>query len=128
MAKAKETSKMANTTETLLGEVTVMAFRIRGDLLLVHQWGQKSVLEMLAKMAGHPVPQLDKDLTEEGFASAYRNELDQDVIPCRIVKACCVNGAPQTRKALKAHEFNRHVRVLGHTAPLTFGSVNRCDV
>jgi hypothetical protein len=121
-------SKMKDTTQTLHGEVTMMAFRLQGDLLLVHQWGQKAVLEMLAKMAGHPVPKLPKDLTVEGDASAYRNMLGQDVIPCRIIKACFVNGASQTNKAVKSHEMNKHVRVVGHTAPLHFESVDRCDV
>ena len=121
-------AKMKDTTQTLHGEVTVMAFRLQGDLLLVHQWGQKAVLEMLAKMAGHPVPKLPKDLTVEGDASAYRNMLGQDVMPCRIIKACFVNGASQTNKAVKSHEMNKHVRVIGHTAPLHFESVDRCDV
>jgi hypothetical protein len=94
---------------TLRGEYTVMGLRVRGGQLLVHQWGLKSVLEMLSKMAGHPVAQLDKDLSEEGLASAYRNEREEDVLPCRILKACFVNGASQTRGAVKAHEFKRHV-------------------
>jgi hypothetical protein len=120
--------KMKDTMQVLHEEVTVMAFRLRGDLLLVHQWGQKAVLEMLAKMAGHPVPKLNKDLTVEGDASAYRNMQGEDVMPCRIIKACFVNGASQTNKAVQSHQINKHVRVVGHTAPLHFESVDRCDV
>src|SRR5271166_3357370 len=109
MSKTKKTTDVQDVMRTLHGEVTVMAFRLRGDLLLVHQWGQKSIIEMLSKMAGHPCPQLDKDLSEEGLASAYRNEQDEDVLPCRIIKACFVGGASQTKGAVKAHEFNKHV-------------------
>lgn len=114
--------------EQLHGETTLTAYRLKGDNLLVHQWAHKSVLEMLATMAGHPVVQLNKDLTEEGENSAYRNLRGEDVLPCRIVKAALVNGAGATRKAVKAHEIQRHVRILGHTSPLRFEDVNRCDV
>lgn len=137
MAAKKVTKKVTEIVEesssntalhALHGEVTAIAVRLRGDFLLVHQWGQKSVLEMLSKMAGHPMPQLNKDLYEEGLASAYRNMREEDVLPCRIIKACFVNGAGQTRGAVKVHEFNKYVRVMGHTAPLQFESVDRCDV
>lgn len=128
--KAQKAAKATrvDVATALHGEYTLMALRLRGDVLLVHQWGQKSILEMLSKMAGHPVAQLNKDLVEEGKASSYKNELGQDVLPCRIIKACFAGGASQTRGAVKAGEFNRHVRVVGHTAPLTFESVDRCDV
>ena len=142
MAKSKATKSKATKSKAtkskkadrkdiatiLRGEQTVMPVRLRGDAILVHQWGEKSILEMLSKMAGHPVAQLDKDLTAEGEASAYRNEKGQDVLPCRVIKACFEGGASQTRGAVKAHEFKRHVRVVGHTAVLHFESVDRCDV
>jgi hypothetical protein len=112
----------------LHGEVSFAAFRVSGDVLLVHQWGQKSVLEMLAKMAGHDMPQMNKDLTEEGLASAYRNERGEDVLPCRVLKACFVNGASETRGAVKPHLINKYMRVVGHTSPLHFREVDRCLV
>jgi hypothetical protein len=125
----KNTSKKVVDIATILrGEYTLMALRLRGDLLLVHQWTQKATFEMLATMAGHPVAQLNKDLTKEGEDSAYRNEKGEDVLPCRTIKACFVGGASQTRGAVKAHEFKRHVRVIGHTAPLHWGSIDRCNV
>lgn len=114
--------------QSLHGAVSVAAFRLSGDLLLVHQWGKKSVLEMLATMTGHPVPRLNKDLTQEGLDAAYTNLRGEDIIPCRVIKASFVNGASATQKAVSTSVFNRHVRVVGHSAPLKFESVDRCDV
>jgi hypothetical protein len=82
----------------------------------------------LSLASSYAAASLDKDLEKEGDSSAYRNEMGEDVLPCRIIKACFVEGASQTRGAVKAHEFKKYVRVVGHTAPIHFTSVDRCDV
>lgn len=119
---------LSDVATMLRGEYTIMGLRLSGDALLVHQWGQKAFLEMLARMGGHPVPQMNKDLSEEGYHSAYRNAKGEDVVPCRVIKACFCNGAAKTKGAVKQHEFTSNVRVLEHTSPLHFEHVDRCDV
>src|SRR5271170_2939458 len=69
----------------LRGHYTLLGLRLIGtEVLLVHQWTEKAVIEMLAKMTGNPMPRLFKDLTEEGENSAYRNMKGEDVLPCRV--------------------------------------------
>lgn len=117
-----------DTAFLLRGSETFMAIRLRGDRLFVHQWTQKAVIEMLGKMTGHDMARLDLDLEEEGKNSAYRNVEGADVIPCRVLHKCFTEGATRTRGEVKAHLFSSDVRVVGHTSPLTFEKVDRCDV
>jgi hypothetical protein len=115
----KNTAEMPDNLEQQRGEVAMMPLRLIGtESLVVHQWGQKSVIELLSKMTGHNLVQLPKDLTKEYEQSAYRNDRDEHVMPCRIIKAVGVAGAVSSGKAIKKAELNRGLRVMGHAAPI----------
>jgi len=104
--------------QVLSGDLALMPVRIRGDALLVHQWSEKAVIEMLSRMTGHDMPQRPKDLTSEYESSHYRNVKDEHVLPCRTIKACLVSGASATGKSVKPSEIKQKVRIMGHTAPI----------
>jgi hypothetical protein len=104
--------------QTLTGDVALLPVRLKGDHLLVHQWSEKAVIEMLSRMTGHDMPQMPKDLTREYESSHYRNTKDEHVLPCRTIKACLVSGASATGKSVKPSEIKQKVRIMGHTAPI----------
>ena len=122
-------TSLESVAHKLRGHYTLMGVRLIGtEVLLVHQWTEKAVIEMLSSMGGHPMPRLFKDLTEEGHNSAYRNMEGADVLPLRVIKACITAGASHTRGAVKKNVFSNYVRIIGHTAPIHWTSINRCDV
>lgn len=89
--------------------------------LLMQRWTSKAVRKMLGNMVGMPQPKEDKDLTKDFDESWYRNELGEPVMPCRIVKACIIEGAISTGKVVTKADLKRGLRVLGYTAPLKGG-------
>jgi len=96
-----------------------LALRLTGETpLLMHRWGQKSMMEMLGKMVGQPQPRVAKDLTAEFEESYYRNERGQVVVPCRIIKAATIDGAISTGGVTSKAELKRGLRVLGYTTPV----------
>lgn len=96
-----------------------LAFRAVGETpLLMNRWSQKAIMQMLGKMVGQPQPRDPKDLTSEFENSYYRNEREEIAIPCRIIKACIVNGAIMTNGVCSKAELKRGLRVMGYTAPL----------
>lgn len=97
-----------------------LPFYIIGDTdMLMHRWALKAFLEMLGNMVGIKMPKEPKDLMEDYEASWYRN-IDQElVIPCRLLKACIVEGAITTGKTAHKTDLKRYIRVVGATSPIT---------
>lgn len=97
----------------------LLAMRLTGTSpILVHQFGEKALIEMLSGMVGLKLPRGNKDLKGEFEASPYQNMKGDDVIPCRLVKACFVEGAISTDGVASKAELKRGLRILGHTAPI----------
>jgi hypothetical protein len=112
-------AELPDNMEEQRGEVSMMALRCVGTSpLLVHQWGKKSVIEMLAKMTGHDLTRLPKDLKEDYEESSYKNERGEHVMPCRIIKKVGVAGAISAGGAISKAALNRGLRIMGHTAPI----------
>lgn len=86
--------------------------------LLVQRWTSKAVRKMLGNMVGMPQPREDKDLTKDFEDSWYRNMKGEAVMPCRIIKACIVEGAISTGKVVTKMDLKRGLRVLGYASPL----------
>lgn len=98
------------------GEYSVMPLMLVGTTpLLMHAWGQKALMEMLSKMTGHDMPQQDKDLQEDYEQAFYRNVKGANVLPCRILKRCFLDGALATKKAVFKTDLGRYLRVMGQT-------------
>lgn len=97
---------------------------------LEQRWTSKAVRKMLGNMVGMPQPKEDKDLTKDFEESWYRNERGEPVMPCRIVKACIVEGAISTGKVVTKADLKRGLRVLGYTSPLILpkGQDKKMDV
>lgn len=105
-----------------------LAVRLKGETpLLMHRWSQKAIMEMVGKMVGLPVPKMPKDLTAEYEASYYRNTNGAVAMPCRIVKACIIEGAIGTFGVTSKAELKRGLRVLGYTSPLKMPRPMRAD-
>lgn len=94
--------------------------RLTFDDLLMNHFSNKALLKMLGNMTGLKLPKENKDLTEDYEASFYRNVDDEIVVPCRMLKACIVEGAITTGGTTSKAELNRGLRVVGHTSPLRF--------
>jgi hypothetical protein len=86
--------------------------------ILLHRWTEKAVRQMLGKMTGLDMPREPKDLTKEFDESWYRNIEGEPVVPCRVIKACIIEGAISTGKLVSKAELKREMRVRGYTAPL----------
>lgn len=86
--------------------------------MLLQRWTTKAIVQMLGKMTEHDQPRTAKDLTVDYEASWYRNEDGVPALPCRILKACTVEGAISTGKVVSKAELKRNMRVLGHTSPI----------
>lgn len=96
-----------------------LALRLRGETpLLTQRWSQKAITQMLGKMVGQPQPKEAKDLTEDFKNSYYRNLDEVPVIPCRIIKACIIEGAITTQGVVTKMDLKRGLRLIGYTAPL----------
>jgi hypothetical protein len=96
-----------------------LAMRFTGtSQLLVKQFGEKAIIQMLSTMCGLKLPRGNKDLTQEYEVSAYTNINDQEVLPCRVIKAAIVEGAISTDGVATKAGLKRSLRVLGHTAPI----------
>jgi len=86
--------------------------------MLLHRWTEKAVRQMLGKMTGMEMPREPKDLTKEFDESWYRNTDGEPCVPCRVIKACIIEGAISTGKLVSKAELKREMRVRGYTAPL----------
>jgi hypothetical protein len=86
--------------------------------MLLHRWSTKAINQMLGKMVGKEMPRPPKDLTQEFDESWYRNTDGVPAIPCRIVKACIVEGAIATQGVVSKAQLKRELRVRGFTAPI----------
>ena len=85
---------------------------------LMSRWTTKALTQMLGNMTGHEMPKGSKNLREEYENSWYRNQDGKLAIPCRIVKACIIEGAISTGGLTSKAELKRELRVMGHTAPI----------
>jgi hypothetical protein len=86
--------------------------------VLMHRWSEKAVCEMLGRMTGLKLPREQKDVMAEFEASWYRNTDGVPAIPCRIIKACIVNGALGTGEVVTKADLKRILRVRGYTTPI----------
>jgi hypothetical protein len=86
--------------------------------LLMQRWTTKAVRQMLGNMVGQKQPKTDKDLTKDFEESWYRNEKGVAALPCRIIKACIIEGAISTNGVVTKADLKRSLRVLGYTSPL----------
>ena len=91
--------------------------------MLLHRWTEKAVRQMLGKMTGLEMPREPKDLTKEFDESWYRNINGEPAVPCRVIKACIIEGAISTGKLVSKAELKREMRVRGYTAPLRIKGV-----
>ena len=86
--------------------------------ILMQRWTTKAVRQMLGNMVGQKQPKTDKDLTKDFEESWYRNEKGAVALPCRIIKACIIEGAISTNGVVTKADLKRSLRVLGYTSPL----------
>lgn len=140
MGFGKKTETVAHYTQQNISELAAEALRksrstrVRLALkitfetpLLMQRWTSKAVRKMLGNMVNMPVPQEPKDLTKDFEESWYRNEKGLLVMPCRIIKACIVEGAISTGKTVTKADLKRSLRVLGYATPLS-GGEKKMDV
>lgn len=136
--KAVETTSVDQTSVPMLAAKALaknrnsrvrMALRLHGETpILMHRWSQKAILQMLGKMVGQVQVRDAKDLTKEYEASYFRNEKQEIVIPCRVLKAAIVNGAITTQGVTTKAELKRDLRVLGYTTPITLPAGQRVEM
>jgi hypothetical protein len=98
--------------------VVRIPFRLHLDNCLMNHFSNKAVIQMLEKMVGVSKPKEQKDLMKAFEDSQYKNTDGDLVVPCRILKAACVEGAIETAGAVSKAELKRGLRVLGYTAPI----------
>lgn len=99
------------------------------DPVLMNRWTKKAMVQMLHKMVtGGALPREHKDLSADYEDSWYRNSARAVVIPCRLIKACIIEGAIGTGGSVSKAELKRGLRVEGHTAPITMNGKLDMDV
>lgn len=105
-----------------------LAVRLTGETpLLMHRWSQKAIIEMVGKMVGQPQPRGSKNITDDYNQSYYRNLDSVVAMPCRIVKACIIEGAIATSGVVSKAELKRGLRVVGYTSPISVKMPMRMD-
>jgi hypothetical protein len=111
--RATEALEKVRSSRLLLGVRIVFVTPV-----LMHRWSQKAIVQMLGKMAGQEMPRPPKDVTADFNESWYRNTEGKLAMPCRLVKACIVEGAISTMGLVSKAELKRDLRVRGYTAPV----------